>query len=456
MAISRRIFMSGGTGLAIASLAAACDRSPVTPASSSASPPAPLPQQSGAVAGPFFSNDKDWSGIRDQFRLQPDCIHMSAMLLSSHPAPVREAIERHREGLDKNPVSYLEHHMTSGLAAARQAAADYLGTQLNRIALTDNTTSAVGLTYNGLRLQPGDEILTTDQDYYVTFETLRQMSIRYGASVRTVALYDQAPSLGEEEAVARISNAITEATRLVALTWVHSSTGYKLPVRSVGHAIAELNASRPEARQILLGIDAVHGFGVENFNLADLACDFFMTGCHKWLFGPRGTGLIAAGPRGYDTLVPSIPSFIEQGGAFDAWYLGHQDPGPNNARRMTPGGFQAFEHKLALAEAFAWHTGLGKAAVAARTHELARHLKEELSRLRGVTVQTPLDTQRSSGIVAFDLAGSSAESVVKRLRDQGIIASVAPYATAHVRLTPSILNSHSEIERVSEAVRALA
>ncbi|MFN3944212.1 MAG: aminotransferase class V-fold PLP-dependent enzyme [Allosphingosinicella sp.] len=442
MSLNRREFVvSAGAAAAGAALLAGCDRQAAGPLHS--------PEEVAASAG-------RWQDVRAAFALSPDTIHMSAMLISSHPRPVREAIERHRRGLDRDPVTYLEDNHRPRMNAAREAAANYLGVGTDAVALTDSTTMGVGLVYNGLRLRPGDEIVSTEQDYYVTIEALRLLAERSGARVVQVPLYERTETLGPDEAVARILAGVTPRTRVVALTWVHSSTGYKLPARAVADAIAELNRDRPEERRILFCLDGVHGFGVEDFTLADLGCDFFMAGCHKWLFGPRGTGIVAAGPLGFEPLIPAIPSFIEQGGGFDAWITGEGDPGPNNGARMTPGGFKAFEHKWALAEAFEWQSGIGKARVAERTHALARRLKEGLRGIDGVTLLTPMEDDRSAGIVSFDIDGMSPDAVVSRLRQRKIIASVAPYAIPHVRLTPSIRNSAGEVDVAIEAVRALA
>ena len=79
-------------------------------------------------------------------------------------------------------------------------------------------------------------------------------------------------------------HAITPATRVLALTWVHSSTGLKLPLRAITDAVRRINAGRDEAGRVLVCVDGVHGFGIEDVVLSDLGCDFFMAGCHKWLF----------------------------------------------------------------------------------------------------------------------------------------------------------------------------
>ena len=439
--LDRRKFIgSAGAAVLASGIVAACDGGDAD------LPSAPDPAT--------LSGTGDWEAIRSQFALSEDTIHMSAMLISSHPRPVREAIERNRQGLDRDPVTYLEANNTPGLNRAREAAAGFLGTDGDRIALTDSTTMSVGLVYSGMPLGPGDEILSTEQDYYVTIEALRQLSDRTGAQVRQIPLYERTESLSADEAVARIVRGITPRTRLVALTWVHSSTGYKLPAGAIGEAIAEINASRPEERRIFYALDGVHGFGVENVALADLGCDYLMAGCHKWLFGPRGTGIIAPGPLGYAPLFPSIPSFLEDR-AFDSWITESGNAGPNNALRMTPGGFKAFQHKWALGDAFAWMESIGKERVAQRTHELARHLKEGLAAIDGVSVQTPVDSARSAGIVSFDVDGRSPAGAVRQLRERNIIASVAPYAVPHIRLTPSIRNSAAEVDEVLRVIRAM-
>jgi isopenicillin-N epimerase len=117
--------------------------------------------------------------------------------------------------------------------------------------------------------------------------------------VRRIDLFDSIETVSEAQIVARLMAAITPATRAFALTWVHSSTGLKLPLPAISAALAQVNATRQEPERIILAVDGVHGFGNQDATLASLGCDIFMAGCHKWLFGPRGTGVIAANAQGW-------------------------------------------------------------------------------------------------------------------------------------------------------------
>jgi selenocysteine lyase/cysteine desulfurase len=244
-----------------------------------------------------------------------------------------------------------------------------------------------------------------------------------------------------DEIVSSLAAAITPATRVVAVTWVHSSTGVKLPIRALADVVAAANSSREPNDRALLCVDGVHGLGAEDNDLASLGCDFFVAGCHKWLFGPRGTGFVWGDPRAWPAATPTIPTFSD---------------GASPASDMTPGGFHSFEHRWALAQAFDLHRQLGRSAVSARIHDLNHQLKDGLAAMAHVRLHTPVDDNLSAGLVCFDVAGMAPQQVVDRLHADGIIATTSPYATSYARLAAGLLNSPEEVDRVLASVAALA
>jgi isopenicillin-N epimerase len=205
---------------------------------------------------------------------------------------------------------------------------------------------------------------------------------------------------------------------------------------------------------VLVCVDGVHGFGVEDVELSGLGCDFFMAGCHKWLFGPRGTGLIVGTDAAWSAVTPTIPTFLDPS-VRRSWINGKQPTGPVTAARMTPGGFKAYEHRWAVAEAFEFHQKIGKSRIAARTHELSSALKQGLGAMPNVTLYTPASSELSAGIVCFDVSGMKPQEVVASLRERNIVATTTPYAPSHARLTPSIRNSLEEIEAVLREIHSL-
>jgi selenocysteine lyase/cysteine desulfurase len=221
---------------------------------------------------------------------------------------------------------------------------------------------------------------------------------------------------------------------------VHSSTGVKLPLRAIADALAPHNKGRDERDRILLCVDGVHGFGVDNVQAAKLGVDFFATGCHKWLFGPRGTGLVWGAPRAWPAASPTIPSFTGTG-----------TPGDAN----SPGGFHSFEHRWALGAAFAFHRGIGKARVAGRVHGLNSRLKDGLAGMPHVSLHTPRAQGLSAGLVCFDVDRLSPEAVVAALRRRRIVATVTPYSPSYARVGAGIPNTPAEVRRALDAIRAL-
>jgi selenocysteine lyase/cysteine desulfurase len=90
-----------------------------------------------------------WQAVREQFQLSGDFIHLAGFFLASHPAQVRAAIERHRRGLDADPIGYWFEQEEKQEGAVLRAAADYLAVNPTEIALTDSTTMGLGLLYGG-------------------------------------------------------------------------------------------------------------------------------------------------------------------------------------------------------------------------------------------------------------------------------------------------------------------
>jgi selenocysteine lyase/cysteine desulfurase len=392
----------------------------------------------------------------DLFLLDPDYVNLTTFLLASHPRPVREEIERHRRELDANAALYLRDSEIELEDAARATAADYLGAEPDHVALTDSTTMGLGLVYARMRLGPGDEVVTTEHDFYATHEALRLREEIDGATVRRIRLYAEPEAASVDEIVSAVSSALGSSTRCLALTWVHSSTGVKLPLAEIADAVAESNRGRGDGERILLCVDGVHGFGVEDASPVELGADVFASGCHKWLFGPRGTGLMWAAPHAWERLGPTIPSF--DGRAYFAWIEGRvptdTPPGP----LMTPGGFHSFEHRWALPAAFGFHDELGgRSGVSETTRALATRLKEGLTGIAGVTVKTPLAEELSAGLVCAEVAVASPPEVVDRLREEHqVIASVTPYATAYLRFGPSVANTEEDVDQALEAVKEIA
>jgi selenocysteine lyase/cysteine desulfurase len=405
--------------------------------------------------------------VKAEFDLSPDWMHFSQFYIVSHPRPVRQAIERFRRMLDAHPFTTVEHGMGFDVflgqeahevpfpVRVQRAAAAYVGGRPEEVALTDSTTQGLALIYQGLTLKPGDEVLATTHDHYVHHEAIRLAVEKSGASWRRVPLYDDPATASADQMVERLKRAIGPRTRVVGITWVHSSTGVKIPARALAQAVAEVNAGRGESDRILVVLDAVHGFGNQDEQIGRLGCDFVAASTHKWIFAPRGTGIVWVPEKNWGLLRPTIPTFYDVE-PYNAWQDERRPKVPTSVSWVSPGGFKAYEHQWAMAEAFEFHERIGRKRIADRTAALNSQLKEGLAKMPKVKLLTPRDPALSAGINCFDVEGQSAGETAHKLHEHKVVASSSPYKISHARLAPSLVNDEREVDAALRAVRTIA
>jgi isopenicillin-N epimerase len=408
-----------------------------------------------AAETPALPDLSNWERVRAQFSLDPSYSHFASFFIASHPAPVQAAIEGYRRAMDRNPYFVIEKGMFEGDAdnvplQVQTEIADYLGARAQDVCLTGNTTTGLALVYQGLPLQAGDEVLCTTHDHYSHHESIRLATERAGATMRKVKLFDEAATTSTEAIIAALLKGIGPKTRVVGLTWVHSASGIRLPIRDIAAALRARGGA-----PLTLVVDGVHGIGSTDETIATLGCDFFCAGTHKWMFAPRGTGLIWASADNWARLRPTIPSFTDFA-QYEAWEQERELSTPNNASRMSPGGFHAYEHQWATAAAFRMHKQMGRARVAARIRSLNDQCKAGLAANPKIKLHTPMSGDLSAGLVAFEVAGVTPADVVKQLLAKRIVASTSPYAISYARLAPSLVNTSEQVEAAVRALREIS
>ncbi|AZC27657.1 Pyoverdin biosynthesis protein PvdN, putative aminotransferase, class V [Pseudomonas sessilinigenes] len=388
------------------------------------------------AARPPATSTSTWNQLRQLFDLDPDYIHLSNFLITSHPRPVREAIEKYRAVLDRNPalaMDYDTEYTWQREAQVRESVGRYLQIKPTQIALTGSTTEGLAMLYGGIHVRPGQEILTTVHEHYSTRNVLKYRTQREGTQVRTIELFKSPHHMSTDEVLGNIERNIRPNTRVLGMTWVQSGSGVKLPIGEIGQLVERHNRNRNEHERILYCVDGVHGLGVEDISFADLNCDFFVAGTHKWMFGPRGTGIFCARSEKLEHLTPITATFSEN---------------KDFATIMTPGGYHSFEHRWAVDQAFELHMQLGKANIQSRIHELNSYLKQRLLEYPGIELVTPLSPEHSAGFTFFrgknlDTDATAAWLIKNRVLVDAVYRDAGPV----VRMAPGLLNSEEDIDR---------
>ncbi|KJZ51300.1 MULTISPECIES: pyoverdine-tailoring periplasmic protein PvdN [Pseudomonas] len=390
-----------------------------------------LPQAVAANA-----TDDPWTGLKQLFNQDPDYLHFSNFLVATHPKPVREAIERYRAQIDRNPGLAMDWDLQEAWkreGQVREWAGRYLKAAPGQIALTSSTSEGLAMIYGGIKVRPDQEILTTVHEHYATEYSLDFRVRKEQTQVRKIRLFDNANRVSIDEVLGNIQRNIRPNTRVLGMTWVQSGSGVKLPIGEIGKLVEEHNRNRDDKDRLLYVVDGVHGFGVENLDFPDMHCDFFIAGTHKWMFGPRGTGLVCARDPQNNYVIPMVPTFSED---------------KDFATSMTPGGYHAFEHRWAADEAFKLHLQLGKAPVQARIHALNTELKEQLLAHPRIELVTPHSPELSAGFTFFRVKGQDSDAVAAyMMKNRVVIDAVDRDVGPVIRTAPGLLNSSAEIQR---------
>ncbi|MDO7928643.1 aminotransferase class V-fold PLP-dependent enzyme [Pseudomonas sp. KFB-139] len=396
---------------------------------------ASLTHSATAAAIELAPKDK-WTTLRGLFNQDPDYIHFANFLITSHPRPVKDAIEQHRANIDRNPGLAMDWDLQETSRRedkVREWAGKYFNARPGQIALTGSTTEGLAIIYGGIHVRPDQEILTTEHEHFCTRNILNSRKKREGTQVRKIRLFKDSSTVSTDEIIGNIARAIRPETRVLGMTWVQSGSGVKLPVGEIGALVQEQNRNRDDKDRILYVIDGVHGFGVENLDFPSMNCDFFVAGTHKWMFGPRGTGIICARSEQLKDVTPLIPSFSE------ATHFG---------TIMTPGGYHSFEHRWAVDKAFELHLQLGKADVQSRIHQLNTYIKQRLKEQPGIELVTPMAPELSSGFSFFRVKDRNCDDVAAWLmKNHVVVDAVDRDIGPVVRTAPGLLNNEAEIDR---------
>ncbi|MBZ5703159.1 MAG: aminotransferase class V-fold PLP-dependent enzyme [Acidobacteriia bacterium] len=226
-----------------------------------------------------------WTELRRQFLIPEDEVYLNNGTVGSSPAPVLRAIFDGYNETEKLAETEPEDYPIWGYAAwneFRDPLAAFLGCTRDEIAILRNATEANSYIANGLDLQPGDEVLMTDQEHPGGEGPWQLRAKRYGIVVKKVALPKPVPNAA---AVLNLfSDAITPRTRVLFFSHITTVTGVVLPAREL--------CALARSKGMLSAVDGAHVTGMMRLNLHELGCDMYTSSPHKWLQAPKGTGFL--------------------------------------------------------------------------------------------------------------------------------------------------------------------
>ena len=297
------------------------------------------------------------------------------------------------------------------------------------MAITRNTSEALETCLFGLDLKPGDEVLTTVQDYPRMLTTLRQRERRDGIKVNYITFPLPPPSL--DDLYDRFVQGITPRTRLILVSHITFTTGQIFPVRRICQLGRE--------RGIEVVVDGAHAFAHVPYTVSDLDCDYYGTSLHKWLMAPHGTGFLYVRRSKIGRLWPLMAADKSQG---------------DNIRKFEEIGTHPAANHNAIAEALTFTEGIGIERKSARLRYLRNRWATRLQANPRVGLLTPLDPSQSCGIATFAIDGVDPGKLVGHLWNKyRIIVTPIDYANCKgIRVTPAVYSTLGEIDTFCDAV----
>src|SRR5215510_11962123 len=221
-----------------------------------------------------------WREIQEAFTLDRTLINLNNGNTCPSPRVVHEACKRYMDMSNMLPVHY-RSQAESHLQTVRRGLAKEFGCDEDEIALTRNASESLQIVQMGLDLKPGDEVITTDQDYPRMLTTWDQRMRR--DKIKVTRIQFPVPTTADD-LYSRFERAITPQTRVLHMCHVTNITGQLFPVQRLCRMARQ--------RGITTIVDAAHSVAHFPFKLSDLECDFAGTSLHKWLLAPHGTGLL--------------------------------------------------------------------------------------------------------------------------------------------------------------------
>ncbi|HUG43129.1 MAG TPA: aminotransferase class V-fold PLP-dependent enzyme [Acidobacteriota bacterium] len=370
-----------------------------------------------------------WAPIQQAFTPDRSIVNLNSGGVSPSPSVVQDSMKRHLDYSNTAPAYTMWRVLEPQKETVRQRLARRFGCSPGEIAITRNASESLQICQFGFDLKPGDEVLTTNQDYPRMITTFQQRVRREGIALKQISI--PIPAENDDQIVALFEERVTSRTRLILICHMINLTGQILPVRKV--------VQMARKRNVPVIVDGAHAFAHFHFERSDLDCDYYASSLHKWLFAPHGTGLL----------------FVRESMIRNLWPLmAASESQQDDVRKFEEIGTHPLANFLAIAEALTFHEGIGPERKEARMRRLKDYWAKRLLENPRVRLHTSLDPRYSCGLATFQVEGIDSVELTSHLwRVRRILVTPIVHPEFQgIRVTPNLFTTLSELDYFCDAV----
>src|SRR5229473_559320 len=386
----------------------------------------------GVAAEDLAADEDFWNKIRSAYLRDPKLINLNNGGVAPAPTSVLDAeIEAIRYS-NQLPAYRMWHDLEPGIEDVRKKLARMWNADPECIAITRNASESLQIAQFGLDLRPGDEVLTTSQDYPRMITTWQQRERREKIVLKQLDF--AVPVNNPSDLVRLFEQGITPRTRVIHMSQVCFMTGQIFPVKEI--------CLLARSRGITSIVDGAHAFAHVPFQFSDLDCDFYGASLHKWLSAPIGTGLL----------------YVRKDRIEKHWALmAAPDSMDKNIRKFEEIGTHPAAMHNATLQALNFYQQIGAERKFARLRYLKQRWAERLSKLPGAQMLVGLDANQSGafGTIHFETMDPGKLSDALLGKYNILVVPISGPGLSGIRVSANVYTSTTEIDRFCDAVETV-
>ncbi len=375
------------------------------------------------------ATDEDfWFEVQQAFTVDRNIVNLNNGTMQPNLRVVQDAMRRHYE-YSANAGAHTTGDLAEEIERVRRRLATHAGCDAEEIAITRGGSEAGQIAVMGIDLKPGNEVLTTDQDYPRFLNSWKQRQLREGIVLKQIQL--PPPWVALDDFYNRLEKEITSRTKVIMVCQMTHWSAQMAPVKRI--------ARMAHQRGIDVIVDGAHGFMHYPINVRELDADYYIASLHKWCMAPPGNGFLYVRKSKIVAHWPLTPA---------------EEKMKEDIRKFEDVGTRTHANRVAIAEGITFNEGLGLERKAARLRYLKNRWANRLKTQPKIRFLTSLDPAESCAIATFTIEGADLAKLTNKLHaEYGVIVSHMKHDKFEgLRIVPNVSNTLSEMDYFADTI----